>query len=101
MDSEQADAGRDDEARLARPKSQALTRTGDIFFPVSVVDEQDWQPHTVDLYSDIYIYVCDGHIYSLGDIRTTATVLVTLLSSYVSSTDEGPRMQQKCALEKF
>ena len=39
------------------------------------------------------LYICDGHTYSLGSIRITATLLAALLSSFVSSTDEGPRIQ--------
>ena len=41
---------------------------GDIHFPCSADDEQDWQPYPVDLYSAI----CDDHTY----IRTYWYVLV-------------------------
>ena len=36
--------------------------------------------------------ICDGHAYSLTDIRITATVLVALSSSPVSSTNEDQRI---------
>ena len=39
---EQAYAGRDNQTRLARPRTQARTGTG---------NEQDWQPYPVDPYS--------------------------------------------------
>ena len=54
---EQADAGRDGRTRLARPKSQARTGTGEYYFPCSADHEQDWQPYPVDPYSAI----CDDH----------------------------------------
>ena len=60
---EQADAGRDCRTRLARPSSQARTRTEKYSFPCSADHEQDWQPHPVDPYS---CYMCDHtyiHIY--------------------------------------
>ena len=75
---------------------------GNVHFPCSADHEQDWQPYPVDpyyaicdyhIYIYIYIYVCDGHAYSSRDIRITATVPVALLSSTVSSTNEGPREQ--------
>ena len=47
MENEQADAGRNGRTRLARPNSQAQTRTGKYSFG----HEQDWQPYPVDLYS--------------------------------------------------
>ena len=50
---EQADAGRDCRTRLARPNSQARTRTGSIHFPCSADHDQDWQPYPVD---PTYIY---------------------------------------------
>ena len=56
---EHADAGRDCRNRLARPNSQARTRTGEyLFFPVVqlTTDEEDWQPYPVDPYS---CYMCD------------------------------------------
>ncbi|CAN0472042.1 unnamed protein product [Ascophyllum nodosum] len=55
---EQADAGRGCRTRLARPNSQARTRTGKCF-PCSVDHAQDWQPQPVDKYSG---YMCD-HTY--------------------------------------
>ena len=45
---EQADAGRDCRNRLARPNSQARTRT---HFPCSADHEHDCQPYPVDPYS--------------------------------------------------
>ena len=54
---EQADAGRDCRTRLARPNSQARTRTGKKTFPCSAVHEQNWQPYPVDS------YLCDDHTY--------------------------------------
>ena len=60
---EQADAGRDDRPRLARPNSQARTETGkcsgNVIFPYSADHEQDWQPYPVDPYSAL----CDDHTY--------------------------------------
>ena len=53
---EQADAGRDCRTRLARPNSQARTRTGKFHFPFSADHVQDWQPYPVDPYS---CYMCD------------------------------------------
>ena len=58
---EQADAGRDGGARLARPNYQARMGQGNINFPCSADDEQDWQPYPVDPYSAI----CDDHTYIL------------------------------------
>ena len=45
---EQANAGRDCRIRLARPNSQARTRTGKVHFPCSADDVQDRQPYQVD-----------------------------------------------------
>ena len=56
---EQADAGRDCRTRLARPNSQARTRTGKYSFSCSADHVQDWQPYPVDPYS---CYMCD-HTY--------------------------------------
>ena len=53
---EQADAGRDCRTRLARPNSQARTRTGKYYFSYSADHVQDWQPYPVDPYS---CYMCD------------------------------------------
>ena len=50
---EQADAGRDCRTCLARPNSQARTRTG------KADDEQDWQPYPIDPYS------CYCAVYSI------------------------------------
>ena len=67
MDNEQADAGRDDRTRLARPNSQARTGTGESIFLCSADHEQDWQPYPDDPYSalsadhayiHIYMFVC-------------------------------------------
>ena len=59
---EQVDAGRDCRTRLARPNSQARTRTGNIHFACSTDHEQDWQPNPVDPYS---CYMCDyTYIYT-------------------------------------
>ena len=66
---EQADAGRDCRTRLARPNSQARTRTGKGKYPFSLSSsghEQDWQPYPVDPYS---CYMCD-HIYTTKYIIT-------------------------------
>ena len=57
---EQADAGRDCRTRLARPNSQARTRTGNIHFPCSADYDQDWQPYPVD---PTYIYNLPGIAY--------------------------------------
>ena len=58
---EQADARRDCRTLLARPNSQALTRTGNVHFPCSADHEQDWQLYPVD---DPYsCYMCD-HTYT-------------------------------------
>ena len=54
---EQADAGRDSQTRLARPDSQARTRTGEnIYFPCSADHVQNWQSYPVDPFS---CYTCD------------------------------------------
>ena len=53
---EQADAGRDCRNHLARPNSQARTRTGKYSFSCSADHVQDWQPYPVDSYS---CYMCD------------------------------------------
>ena len=55
----QADAGRDCRTRLARPNSQARTRTGgNIYFPCSADHVQDWQSYPVDPYS---CYMCEDY----------------------------------------
>ena len=54
---EQADGGRDCRTRLARPNSQARTRTGNICFPCSADHEQDWQPDPVNTYVTIHIHI--------------------------------------------
>ena len=67
---EQADAGWDCRNRLARPNSQARTRTGEYSFLCLADHEQDWQPYQVDPYS---CYMC-GH-----------TLLVTILLAQIKS----------------
>ena len=52
---EQAGAGRDCRARLARPNSQARVRTGKYSFSCPADHVQDWQPYLADPYS---CYVC-------------------------------------------
>ena len=51
--------GIDCRTRLAKPNSQARTRTGNINFPCSADHEEDWQPYPVDPYS---CYMCDHNI---------------------------------------
>ena len=41
---------------------------GNIHFPCSADQEQDWQYNTVDLYSDI---ICDDHTYTFKYIYQT------------------------------
>ena len=53
---EQADARRDCQNRVARPNSQARTRTGNINFPCSADHEQNWQLYPGDPYS---CYMCN------------------------------------------
>ena len=55
-DEQAADVGRDCRTRLARPTSQARTRTGKFSFLCSADHVQDWQPYLVDPYS---CYTCD------------------------------------------
>ena len=45
---EQADAGRDEFSRLARPNLRHARGQGNIHFPCSADHEQDWQPYPVD-----------------------------------------------------
>ena len=59
MENEQADTGRNGRTRLARPNSQARTRTEKYDFPCSADHEQDWQPHQV---GPFFCYMCD-HTY--------------------------------------
>ena len=49
---EQADAGRDSRARLAKPNYQARTGTEKHSFPCSADHEQDWQPHPINMYAE-------------------------------------------------
>ena len=65
---EEADAGRDCRTRLARPNSQARTRTGNINFPCPAHHEQDWQPYPVDPYSYYMCYHTYIHIYISHDL---------------------------------
>ena len=65
---EEADAGRDCRTRLARPNSQARTRTGKFHFPCSADHVQDWQPYPVDPYS-CYSLCVTIHIYILPRVR--------------------------------
>ena len=51
--------GTAERTRLARPNSQARTRTGKYSFSCSADHVQDWQPYPVDPYS---CYMCD-HTY--------------------------------------
>ena len=53
-ESDQTDAGRDGRTPLARPNSQARTRTGKKCFPCPADHEQDWQPYPVNPYSAEY-----------------------------------------------
>ena len=93
LENGQADAVRDAEP-VSRDQILGREREQGNYFPRSADHVQDWQPHPVDPYS--VIYICDGHTCSLADIRITVTVLVALLSFPVSSTNEGPRIQQVC-----
>ena len=87
---EQADAGRDCRNRLARPNSQARTRTGGKV-PCSADHEQDWQPYKVDPYS-CYMFDHTGVVASEGFRRNSAeipyVVRATLLSSAKLCNDE-------------
>ena len=69
----QADAGWDHRIRLARPNSQARTRTGklNIHFSCSADHVQGWQPYPVDPYSN---YLCVTiHTYIIGHTMETST----------------------------
>ena len=71
---EQADAGRDCRARLARPKFSGVNADKEmIIFPCSADYVQDWRPYPVDPYS---CYICD-HTY----IHTTGCHNPALASS--------------------
>ena len=59
IEDEQADAGRGGRTRLARPNSQARTRTGKYSFSCSAYHEQGWQRYPIDPYSPL----CDDHTY--------------------------------------
>ena len=68
---EQADVGRDCRTRLARPNSQARTRTeGNTVFLCSADHVQDWQPYPVGQYS---CYMCD-HIWTARPDSLICTV---------------------------
>ena len=69
--------GIDYRTRLARPNSQARTRTGNINFPCSADHEQDWQPYPVDPYS---CYMCD---HNVGEKRTVN--LYTYITRYAGT----------------
>ena len=56
---EQADAGRNCRTRLARPVPRRERGQGNIYFPCSADQVQDWQPYPVGPYS---CYMCD-HTY--------------------------------------
>ena len=58
---EQAAAGRDCRNRIAKPNSQARTRTGNIYFPCSADLEQDWKPYPVDPF---FFYTCDQTMHT-------------------------------------
>ena len=99
MESEQADAGRDGQIRLARPNSQARTGTERKFHfvPSSAGHEQDWQPYSVDPNSAL----CDDQKCSLGEVRIGqlqqgkgSTVVVITHCHF--STNESPCIQQTC-----
>ena len=74
---EQADAGWDCRTRLARPNSQARRQTGNINFPCSTDNEQDWQPCPVDPYS---CYMCD---HDIGEKPTV--ILYTYINRYTGT----------------
>ena len=60
---------------LARPNSQAQTRTGNINFSCSADHEQDWQPYPV-----LYIYICD---HNIGEKPTV--ILYTYINRYAGT----------------
>ena len=90
---EQADAGRYCRRGLAikfsRPRAGLDT---EIF--VSPVQLTTSRIGNFTRFTHTLLYICDGRtcICSFGDFRISATVLVALLSSLVSSTNEGPRI---------
>ena len=57
LENGRTDAGRGGQTCLARPNSQARTKTGEFYFPDYSADrEQDWQPFLGDAQSAI-VYV--------------------------------------------
>ena len=94
LEIEQANAGPDGRTGLARPNSPARAnedRQRNIMFLCLADHVKGWQPYPRLIHT--LLYICDGLAYALRDIRTTATVLVALLSSPATSTNEGPREQ--------
>ena len=76
--------------RLARPNSQARTRTGKYQFSLLADHEQDWQPYPVDP----SLAICDDHTYSaagngLANIMENHTFTRTL--SQTASTQKEVR----------
>ena len=73
---EQADAGRDCRTHLARPNSQARTRTGQYSFSRSADHKQDWQSYPVDPCS---CYICDYtfiHTFSKSSVHQCFRILL-------------------------
>ena len=79
---EQVDAGRDGRTHLARPHSQARTRTGEYYFLCSADHEQDWHPYPVDPYS---CYMCDHTLLPTYEERwehSSSELDVSLITVY-------------------
>ena len=91
---EQADAGRDCQTRLARPISQARTRTRKYLFSLCSADhEQDWQPYPVDPYTCymcVHTYIIllrSGYIWVLSwlvdKIRWVSTAFTRMVTQWI------------------
>ena len=69
--------GIDCRTRLARPNSQARSRTGNIIFSCSADHEQDWQPYPVDPYS------CNMFNHNIGEKPNV--ILYTYINRYAGT----------------
>ena len=82
MEKEQADAGRDGRARLARPNnSQARTGKGNIQFPCSTDHEKDWQTYPVDPYIISWSTVMNASFHCCGTFPSRQMRVVSRWSS--------------------
>ena len=74
--------------RLARPNSQARTRTGNNIFSCSANHEQDWQPYPVDPYSCYYMFN-----------RNIGEKLKVILYTYINRYAETPESHRNVMIE--